>query len=559
VSEARQGTVAVDDHQDRAHRGEHAPLRRIIDHLADGIIVVDSEGSIRFANPAAELLFGRPIEELVGHAFGFAVGTQETTEIEVVRRGGGVVTVELRIVPTEWEGETMDLVSLRDVTDRKQAEERTRELAHEQTARAEAEAANRAKSEFLTMMSHELRTPLNAILGYCELLALGLSGPVVDAQREQLGRIQASSHHLIGLVNEILDLSKIEAGRLTVNNAPASAAEAISAAATLTQPQAQAAGIALSARSLDDPAPTYLGDEDRARQILVNLLSNAVKFTESGGSITLECGRTSEPDGEAQLQGGREWVYLRVTDSGIGIPEDKLRVIFNPFVQVDTGHTRSRDGTGLGLTISRRLACLMGGDLTARSEAGRGSTFTLWLPTAPHQTERSGEEAPFAEALPVGVPLAGLSGSGKCLLRELPTVVTTMVARIEHDPGIPTAASLDFSDLADHLATLLADIAESLVVLEESAGRPSPFLADATLIQRLVAERHGIQRARLGWTEEAVRREYAILRQELQRTLEGCSPDRNEIQLQSALQFLARFLEQAEYVSVRAMDRAETS
>ncbi len=145
------------------------------------------------------------------------------------------------------------------------------------------------------------------------------------------------------------------------------------------------------------------------------------------------------------------------------------------------------------------------------------------------------------------------------MLRELPTVVTTMVARIERDPGIPTAASLDFSDLADHLATLLADIAESLVVLEESAGRPSPFLADATLIQRLVAERHGVQRARLGWTEEAVRREYAILRQELQRTLEGCSPTRDERQLESTLQFLSRFLDQAEYVSVRAMERAEST
>ena len=551
--------ASAPERPDGSQRGDHAALRRIIDHLADGIIIVDVEGEIRFANPAAEHLFGRPADDLVGTAFGFALATGDTTEMEVVQRGGTVVTVDLRIVEIAWEGEPMNLVSLRDVSDRKHAEQRERELAREQTARAEAEAANRAKSDFLAMMSHELRTPLNAILGYCELLALGLSGPVVDAQREQLGRIQASSHHLIGLVNEILDLAKIEAGTLAVSSEPASTAEAISAAAALTQPQAQAAGITLSAELPPDEASIYLGDEDRVRQILVNLLSNAVKFTEAGGNITLGSGVTGAPAPGARLQGGPEWVYFHVTDTGIGIPEEELRVIFDPFVQVETGHTRSRDGTGLGLTISRRLARLMGGDLTARSEVGRGSTFTLWLPTAPYQPAEVASLAAAGELLPGSIPVAGLSGSGECLLRELAALVGAVVSRIRSDPVIPTSGAPEFSVVADHLATFLADIAEALVVLEESAGRPSSFMADTTLIQRLVAERHGMQRARLGWTKEAVRREYALVLEELRRTLEGCSSAEDPHQLENALQFLSRFLDQAEYVSLRAMERIPSS
>ena len=168
---------------------------------------------MRFANPAAERLFDRSADELVGTAFGFPLVAGETTEIEIVQRGGGaVVHAELRVVDTDWEEESVELVSLRDITDRKEAEERALQLGFEREARLEAEAASRAKSEFLAIMSHELRTPLNAVLGYAELLELGISGPLTDKMREQVGRIRASAKHLLGLVNDILDLAKVEAG-----------------------------------------------------------------------------------------------------------------------------------------------------------------------------------------------------------------------------------------------------------------------------------------------------------------------------------------------------------
>src|SRR3954469_251894 len=253
-------------------------LRAIIERLPDGIVVVDSQGVIRFANPAAERLFDRRSDDLVGTAFGFPVLVGETTEIDIVqRRGGGVVYAELRVVETEWDDEQVQIVSLRDITDRKQAQERAQQLAYEREARLEAEAASKAKSEFLAIMSHELRTPLNAVLGYSELMELGISGPLTEKMREQIGRIRLSAIHLLGLVNDILDLAKVEAGRLQVSSGPAAAEGTVAAAIALIQPQAAARGLELRVMPYPTPSAIYRGDDERVRQILINLLSNAVK------------------------------------------------------------------------------------------------------------------------------------------------------------------------------------------------------------------------------------------------------------------------------------------
>src|SRR6266513_2160242 len=356
-------------------------LRAIIERLPDGIVIVDTHGAIRFANPAAERLFDRSGEELIGTAFGFPLVVWETTEIDIVQRGGGgVVYAELRVVETEWEDDQVQIVSLRDITDRKQAQERAHQLAAEREARLEAEAASRAKSEFLAIMSHELRTPLNAVLGYSELMELGISGPVTEQMREQIGRIRMSAIHLLGLVNDILDLAKVEAGRLQVSSVPCSATGTLTAAIALIQPQAGSRGLDLTVTTSDASSLVYRGDDERVRQILINLLSNAVKFTDPGGKITVDVEWAKSPDPDTRLQASRSYLRFSVADTGAGIPEDKLLSIFDPFVQAESGHSRTREGSGLGLTISRRLARLMGGDLTVKSKVGKGSTFTLWLP-----------------------------------------------------------------------------------------------------------------------------------------------------------------------------------
>ncbi len=537
-------------------------LRGIIERLPDGIVVVDTMGNIRFANPAAERLFGRTAKELIGTPFGFPLIIGETTEIDIVQRGGAdICYAELRVVDTEWEDQQMKLVALRDVTDRKRADERAHQLTREREARLEAEAASQAKSEFLAIMSHELRTPLNAVLGYAELLELGISGPLTDAQRQQLSRIGLSGRHLLGLVNEVLDLAKVEAGRLSVRSAPASAGDAIASAVALIQPQAAAHGLELEVCPLSDPAPGYVGDDERVRQILVNLLSNAVKFTPVGGKIEIEASTTVVPDRDARLLANRAYVAFRVSDSGVGIPQDKLISIFDPFVQADSGHTRSKEGSGLGLTISRRLARLMGGDLTVKSGQGKGATFTLWLPAveakdgqlAVTPAVQSVTTTPTAEK-----SVEGMADVGETLVQELNQILETIVARIRTDESLSISAGLRFSQLADHIGTFLADIASALVVIEEFGGQPSPILADAAEIQRLISERHGMQRARLGWTESSMRREFMIIREELARVVQRGFRQGRQLQVEDAVAVLERFIDQAEFVTVRALEAART-
>ena len=530
-------------------------LRAIIERLPDGIVIVDGNGTIRFANPAAERLFDRSAEDLVGTSFGFPVVVGETTEIDIVQRGaGGVVYAELRVVETEWEDEQVQIVSLRDITDRKQAQERAQQLAIEREARLEAEAASRAKSEFLAIMSHELRTPLNAVLGYSELMELGLSGPVTEKMREQIGRIRISAVHLLGLVNDILDLAKVEAGRLQVSSGPCSAEGTVAAAMALIQPQAAARGLDLTVSPVPSPSPVFRGDDERVRQILVNLLSNAVKFTAPGGKISVEIARSRTPDPDTRLATTRSYVSFRVVDTGAGIPEEKLLSIFDPFVQVESGHSRTREGSGLGLTISRRLARLMGGDLTVKSVVGEGSSFTLWLPADLLAKDAVAPTPTIAgQSVALQREVEGLANVGRAVLNANERTVEAIVDRIRVDPNLNVAAGLKFSQLADHLGALLADVGGALMVMEESKGS-SATLADAVEIQRLISERHGAQRQRLGWTESALRREFMIVREELERVERNASEFGDPLPVEDGTAVIGRFLDQAEYIAVRALN-----
>ena len=242
-------------------------------------------------------------------------------------------------------------------------------LAEARDARAEAEAANRVKSEFLTVMSHELRTPLNAIAGYAELMEMEIRGPITPQQREDLRRIQASQRHLLGLINAVLNYAKLEGAVVHYDIADVPVRDILLAAEELIAPQARARGLTLNVADCALRV-TVRADRDKLRQIVVNLLSNAVKYTDRGGVIDLKC---EEADDQ---------VRLIVRDTGVGVPSDKLEAIFEPFVQVGRSLSRPGEGTGLGLAISRDLARGMGGDLTVESVPGAGSRFIVNLPSA---------------------------------------------------------------------------------------------------------------------------------------------------------------------------------
>ena len=299
---------------------------------------------------------GVPIRDYAGHAL------------------GSFCAVDFQ--PRDWtEGDIEVLTEL--------ARSAEREIELRRFAR-QADQANLAKSRFLTNMSHEIRTPINAILGYAELLDVGVAGPLAPGQQGYVDRINLSARHLVGLVNEILDLAKVEAGELVVFPDAQSVRISADSAISMVAPQAAAKGIEPrledATRRVND---RYWGDADRVRQILVNLLSNAVKFTDPGGRVLLRSRVANEPPRGATLPGTGPWMAIEVEDSGIGIAAADQERVFDPFTQVDDAKTRRQGGTGIGLTISRKLARVMGGDLTLRSAPGEGSCFTLWLPMAP--------------------------------------------------------------------------------------------------------------------------------------------------------------------------------
>ena len=365
-----------------------ARYRDLVNRAPSVVCEMDPDGTIRFINEAVHTQLGfephavqgRNAWELLMHGghpdiigqFRDAVARQDVTGFEVPMR-----TREGKTRWIAWNsanrydagGTLRSLVLFGvDVTDRKEAEEKSRQLADAEIARAKAEAANKAKMEFLAVMSHELRTPLNAIGGYAELIAMGIKGPVTPSQVEDLERIRRSQAHLLGLINDIMNFVRLETGRVVFNNDSYRVRDLLDTIEALTRPQVRMKGIHMSEPNCDDSLEVW-GDRDKIQQILINLVSNSIKFTQPGGMIGIRC--------EAR---GDE-VLMHVEDTGRGIPQSKLVEIFDPFVQVNPKLSRSQDGVGLGLAISRDLARAMGGDLTATSTEGTGSTFTLALPS----------------------------------------------------------------------------------------------------------------------------------------------------------------------------------
>jgi PAS domain S-box-containing protein len=561
---------------------ENARYAAMLAHITDGVVAFEgAELRVTYLNAEAERLWRRPAAEIRGRPLldvspelADSLGYRETRRAVVEQRpvryeefhAPHGVWYEAQVYPTPPVAEpgrepapAGALTIYRDVTARRTAAARAEE------ARAQAEAASRAKSDFLAAMSHELRTPINAIQGYVDLIDLGLAGPLTEEQRAYLARTRLAARTLLTVVNDVLDLSKIEAGKVAVDRRAARAAAAVEAAVALVQPQALAKGVAVVGACAGDLA--YWGDEARVQQIVTNLVANAVKFTPAGGRVTVLCGAADQPPAGATVSvprvGAGGWMVIRVQDTGVGIAPDALGRVFEAFEQAESGYRRAHGGTGLGLTISRHLARLMGGDVAAESVVGEGSSFFLVLPAAPAGARAGAPDS--AERRGAARYVRGLGLVGDAALGEVERILAAYGERLRADPGTPSARALTAAELSDHTATFLADLAQTLALIEAARGGPSDTLRDGTAIQRLVSERHGALRARLGWDVAELRREFQILREEVEAAvrrrvtdLAAADPDAPErtAPVDEALALLARFADHAERASVDGFERA---
>ena len=385
----------------RAEAESAARYREVVEAAADAIVKVDANGRIVLVNRATELLFGYTREELVGQPVEIQVpqpyrrvhGGHRTAysknpvtrpmghgmTLRALKKNGTEFPAEISLSPVQTGEDIRTLAIVRDVTERKRIEDQMRAMEHEfnQTLAAkndelrirnrEIERADRLKSEFLASMSHELRTPLHTVIGFSQLLAEGIQGPLNEKQRRFVDHIHRDSQHLLELINDILDLSKIESGKIELRR---EIFEAISE----VQGVAESISHAVASKSIRleiaiDDNPVLNADKVRFREILFNLLSNALKFTPAGGRILVDT--TPAESG---------FCCFRVQDTGIGIPDGQEEAIFDKFYQIGSTTKGVREGTGLGLSITRHLVELHGGRIWVRSEPGKGSCFSFTIP-----------------------------------------------------------------------------------------------------------------------------------------------------------------------------------
>jgi PAS domain S-box-containing protein len=369
-----------------------ARYRELVEAAPDAILEVDRSGAIRLANQEAEKLFrcsrsqliGRQIEEFVPERFrcGHARHRDRYTahpvrrpmgsglDLWALRTDGTEVAVDIKLSPIGNADELRVMCVIRDITERKHAAEEIQTLNHMLEERnREVERANQLKSEFLASMSHELRTPLNAVIGFSDLLLEETVGELNEKQKRYVSHIAQGGRHLLALIGDILDLSKIEAGRLELRMETFLAADAISEVLTALRPSAATKKLAL--RSDVSEGLEIVADRVRFKQILLNLMSNAIKFTPEGGEVGLDA------------RAGGSFYRIAVTDAGIGIAPEDVQTIFESFRQVASSTKGIREGTGLGLAITRRLVEAHRGRISVESRVGRGSRFVVELPLRP--------------------------------------------------------------------------------------------------------------------------------------------------------------------------------
>jgi PAS domain S-box-containing protein len=379
------GTLVMSAIRDIAERKKaEQKFRALLESAPDAMVIVNPEGKIVLVNSQTERLFGYTREELLGEPVEILVpnryGHKHPSHREVffnqprqrsmgaglelhgLRKDGSEFPVEISLSPLETEEGLLVSSAIRDVTDRKSIERALHDKNLELINAAEA------KNRFLANMSHELRTPLNGIIGFAEFLSDGKPGPLNDRQTEYLQDILNSGRHLLQLINDVLDLAKVEAGRMELVPETFSISKAIEEVCAVAKPIAQKKGISVQVEVAPDLAEVML-DQQKTKQVLYNLLSNALKFSDDGGEVTI---RT--------FAHGADQFKISVKDNGIGIRNEDMNRLFTEFEQLETGTARRFEGTGLGLALTRKIVELQGGTIEVISEFGTGSTFTVTLP-----------------------------------------------------------------------------------------------------------------------------------------------------------------------------------
>jgi PAS domain S-box-containing protein len=421
---------------DQRVRDQHFYTRSLIESNIDALMTTDPRGIITDVNKQTEALTGCTRDELIGAPFKnhftdsaraeaginrvLAEGKVTNYELTARARDGTLTVVSYNATTFYDRDRSLQgvFVAARDVTELKRFEDTLRQQ------NVELEAASRMKSEFVANMSHELRTPLNAILGFSELLKDGIAGEMTERQRGFVGNIFTSGKHLLSLINDILDLSKVEAGKMVLDLEPVEICSLFVNSLSIVREKAAARQIHLTLDATDELGSTLL-DARKVKQIIYNLLSNAVKFSVDGGRVTLHAARVSRADvgRAADAWTGRtfpmadndfgNFLEISVTDNGIGISPEGLAQLFTPFTQIDGGLSRKFEGTGLGLAMVKLLAELHGGAVAVESAVGEGSCFTVWLPL-----RTPDGEALISANVPEAPPLSALPGTRTALVVE---------------------------------------------------------------------------------------------------------------------------------------------
>ncbi|NOT54563.1 MAG: response regulator [Deltaproteobacteria bacterium] len=333
------------------------PYRMLLEHTPDALLVIDNEKRVRYANPAAETLLQQPAHALLNAVPPFTFTVGERQEVAVPRSSGLPLVADLRLTGIIWEGHPARLATLRDLPERKRAEPL-------RPPKEAAEAAEQIKSDFLTTISHEIRTPMNGIIGMTDIL---LDTRMTEEQKDLALTVKSCAHSLLGILNTILDFSKIEAGKLDLEFLDFNLQTMLQSVTELFTTTITDKKIELSLLTFHNVPAVLHGDPERIRQILVNFVDNALKFTEKG-EVAIRVSVAEENPTQVLLR-------FEVTDTGIGIPADRMDRLFRTFSQVDGSWTRKYGGTGLGLAMNKKLAELMGGEVGVSSEVGKGSTF----------------------------------------------------------------------------------------------------------------------------------------------------------------------------------------